>query len=179
LRELALHLLDVIENAIRAESAIIRVTIQLDRDEEYLTLRVEDDGPGLPVTPGQALDPFFTTKAGKRTGLGLSLFQASAQQAGGSLRVLDSELGGVAIEARFQYHHVDRIPLGDVAGTLMTSAMSAPEIVWICQIEGPAGESTLILQDYIEETQDTSLYQGVMAFTQAIRKGIEDAGIEA
>ena len=48
MRDLSLHMLDLIENAVRAE----------------------------------ATDPFFTTKEGKRTGLGLSLLQASAESAG-------------------------------------------------------------------------------------------------
>ena len=34
--------------------------------------------PGLPVAPEQALDPFYTTKEGKKTGLGLSLFRQAA-----------------------------------------------------------------------------------------------------
>jgi hypothetical protein len=56
--------------------------------------------------------------------------------------------------------------------------MAAPEIVWVCHIEGPAGEATLILQDFIGAAPDASLYQGVMAFTQALRKALADAGID-
>jgi C4-dicarboxylate-specific signal transduction histidine kinase len=47
----------------RAKATIIRIAVI--KKEGFLTLSVEDDGPGLPVTPEQALDPFFTTKKGK------------------------------------------------------------------------------------------------------------------
>jgi len=43
------------------------------------SVSVEDNGRGLAVSAEAALDPFYTTKQGKRTGLGLSLFQAAAE----------------------------------------------------------------------------------------------------
>ena len=59
LRELSLHLLDVIENSMRANATIIRISAI--RKDNMLTLSVEDDGPGLPVTPALALVPFYSS----------------------------------------------------------------------------------------------------------------------
>jgi anti-sigma regulatory factor (Ser/Thr protein kinase) len=128
MHDLSLYLLDLIENSVRAGAAVIAVGIAADHDADRLTISVEDDGPGLPVTAEQALDPFFTTKTGKRTGLGLSLFRQAAEGAGGSFSVGRSSLGGVAVEATMRLDDVDRPPLGDVAATIATMALANPGI---------------------------------------------------
>jgi len=94
------------------------VGVEEQPDQDLLAISVEDDGPGLAVDPEQALDPFYTTKEGKRTGLGLSLFRQQVELAGGGVELGRSALGGLAIRARLGLGHVDRYPLGDLAGTL-------------------------------------------------------------
>jgi signal transduction histidine kinase len=99
--DLSLYLLDIIENSVRAGATVIATSITASRADDTLTITVEDDGPGLPIAPEQVMDPFFTTKAGKKTGLGLSLFRQAAEAAGGELTLGESaELGGVAVEDR-------------------------------------------------------------------------------
>ncbi len=129
MHDLSLYLLDILENAVRAGATVIATTIVADRDADRLSMMVEDDGPGLPVQPEQALDPFFTTKQHKKTGLGLSLFRQAAEAAGGGLTVDRSdELGGVRVCAWMRLADVDRPPLGDVAASLATMIVTNPEI---------------------------------------------------
>jgi signal transduction histidine kinase len=129
MHDLSLYLLDILENSVRAGATVISTTIVADRAADELSLAVEDDGPGLPVEPEQALDPFFTTKAHKKTGLGLSLFRQAAEAAGGGLSVGRSgELGGVAVRAWMRLGDVDRPPLGDVAASIATMFATNPEI---------------------------------------------------
>lgn len=129
MHDLSLFLLDIIENSVRAGASVIATSITADRADDTLTIAVEDDGPGLPIAPEEVMDPFFTTKAGKKTGLGLSLFRQAAEAAGGELTLGESaELGGVAVEARMGLANVDRPPLGDIAATLATMALTNPEI---------------------------------------------------
>lgn len=158
----------------RAKAGIIRISAV--KKDNLLTLSVEDDGPGLPVTHAQALDPFFTTKKSKKTGLGLSLFQASAEQAGGDFSLDKSPLGGLSVTARFQYDHWDRAPLGSFVGTLQTVTMSAPEIVWVCHIEGDEAQHTLILQDFLADAEG-SLITALRAYKEALAKALDEAGI--
>ena len=83
----------------------------IDHASDELRLTVDDDGSGLTATPEQTLDPFYTTKPGKKTGLGLSLLKADAQAAGGDLTIGPSpSLGGVRVETFMQLDHVDRPP---------------------------------------------------------------------
>jgi signal transduction histidine kinase len=120
LRELSLHILDLVENALRAGATVIAVGVEQDEQADRLVIRVEDDGPGLEQPMERALDPFFSTKPGKKTGLGLSLFRFRLEQAGGRLTLARSPLGGLEVRGEMRLGHVDRSPLGDLATTLST-----------------------------------------------------------
>jgi len=128
LHDLSLYLLELLENSVRAGATVVATRVVADRDADTLTIVVEDDGGGLPVAPEQALDPFFTTKSGKRTGLGLSLFRQEAEAAGGRLEVGPSALGGTSVAAELGLTNVDRPPLGDLASTLVTMALTNPHV---------------------------------------------------
>jgi len=129
MHDLSLYLLDILENSVRAGATVIATGIAADRAQDELSISVEDDGPGLPVEPEQALDPFFTTKANKKTGLGLALFRQAAEAAGGGLSVgRSTALGGVAVHAWMRLGDVDRPPLGDVAASIATMVVTNPEI---------------------------------------------------
>jgi len=129
MRELALHILDLIENAVRAGAGTVAVAVEEDRAWDLLRLIVEDDGPGLAIHENQATDPFCSTKAARPRlegagrgrngiGLGLSLLRFRCEQAGGELTLERSLLGGLAVQATFRFSHVDRSPLGNLASTL-------------------------------------------------------------
>lgn len=128
MREIALHILDLLENAIRAGATVIAVDVEEEPDRDLLCITVEDNGPGLGVPVETAADPFFTTKEGKKTGLGLSMLKFRAEQAGGSFRLERSLLGGCAVRARMPLSHVDRSPLGDLAATLASAVCTNPDI---------------------------------------------------
>jgi len=129
MHDLSLYLLDIIENSVRAGATVIATSIAADREAGTLVIDVQDDGPGLPLHPEAVMDPFFTTKKGKKTGLGLSLFRQAAEDAGGGLTVGRSEeLGGVAVHAWLVLDNVDRPPLGDVATSILTMVATNPDI---------------------------------------------------
>ncbi len=128
MRELSLHILDLIENSVRAGASVIAVSIAALPESDMLRIAVEDNGPGLEIPYEKATDPFYTTKAGKRTGLGLSLMRGAAERAGGRMMLGRSELGGLAVTAELGLLHVDRAPIGDLAGTLSSLACTNPDI---------------------------------------------------
>jgi hypothetical protein len=118
LREISLHILDLIENAIRAGATVIAVAVEEEPDRDLLLIGVEDN----------AVDPFFTTKEGKKTGLGLSLMKFRTEQAGGTFRLERSCLGGCAVRAVMPLSNVDRSPLGDLAATLASVVCTSPGV---------------------------------------------------
>jgi hypothetical protein len=128
LRELSLHILDLIENAVAAGASRVAVEVTQETEWDLMRIVVEDNGPGLSVPAEQAMDPFYTTKKGKKLGLGLSLFRFRIEQAGGELLLDRSALGGLAVRATLSLAHVDRNPLGDLASTLSSVLAANPEL---------------------------------------------------
>jgi hypothetical protein len=129
MHDLSLYVLEMIENSLRAGAGKVAVRVWIEAPRDELSIVVEDDGPGLDVSVEQATDPFYTTKAGKRTGLGLPLFREAAEAAGGHLTLHRSrDLGGVAIDAVMALSNVDRPPLGDVVQTVAVMAATSPEV---------------------------------------------------
>ena len=128
MREIALHILDLLENSIRAQATKIVVGVTVDPDSDRLEVSVEDNGTGLKTPVEQVASPFYTTKEGKRTGLGLSLLRAAAEQADGELTLGESDLGGTRVWVEMGLSHVDRTPLGDLAGTLSAMVLTNPDV---------------------------------------------------
>ena len=150
MRELALHILDLVENSLRAGASVIEVGVEEETEADRLIIRVEDDGPGLPVPAEQALDPFYSTKPGKKTGLGLSLFRFRLEQAGGRLELGRSQLGGLAVLGEMSLSHVDRSPLGDLASSLSTVAACNPEVELRCRLRRERQEVSVSSRELAE-----------------------------
>ncbi|HOP15469.1 MAG: histidine kinase [Gammaproteobacteria bacterium] len=101
---LAGALSNLIDNALNhgGQGVAIRITTTAD-DAEFLTLSVEDDGPGIdPVALPRVFDPFFTTRE-RGTGLGLAVVQAVVLEHGGSLRAAKSTLGGARFDIQLPW----------------------------------------------------------------------------
>ena len=127
MQDLSLHILDVAENAIRAGGTKIVIEIAEDHDHDKLTVHIEDNGKGMDKEIlKKALDPFFTTKGGKKVGLGLPLLAQAAKQAGGELRVESQEGKGTKVVAEFQLSHPDIKPLGNIVETITTLVAGNP-----------------------------------------------------
>ncbi len=120
MRELSLHILDIMENSLAAGATRIDLTIEEDLTADRLTITVQDNGRGMSQEQlARVLDPFYTTRTTRHVGLGLPLFQAAARQCNGDLTI-ESELGkGTTVQAMFQHSHIDRMPLGNMPATLM------------------------------------------------------------
>lgn len=153
MRSLSLHILDLIENSVRAGSSIVSVTIVGSPNEDKLEITVEDNGFGTSVSTEEITNPFYTTKNGKRTGLGLSLFRAAAERSGGEFTVYKSELGGVAVKATMCLSHVDRSPLGDLATTLSSVVCTNPELNLRCQFRVGDREYVVLIPEVEEESR--------------------------
>ena len=149
--DLSLHILDLIENSIRAKATAIAVSVEADPDADELTILVEDNGAGLSVPASQASDPFYTTKQGKRTGLGLSLLRGAAERAGGKLSLGPSALGGLAVTATMGLSHIDRSPMGDLAATVSSVVCTNPEIDLMCRLQVGDRQYEVCARDVVQE----------------------------
>lgn len=119
MQDLSLHILDIAENAIRAGGSKVVIEILEDESQDQLTVCIEDNGKGMDKDMKKnVLDPFFTTKDGKRFGLGLSLLAQAAQQANGEMTIDSEEGKGTKVTAVFQLSHPDMKPMGNISETM-------------------------------------------------------------
>jgi hypothetical protein len=120
MRELALHILDIVENSIDADAHRIDLIIVEDVNHDRLQITVQDDGRGMDAEMVKRVrDPFFTTRSTRHVGLGIPLFAAAAERCDGELSIHSVPGKGSTVSATFRHSHIDRAPLGDMAGTLM------------------------------------------------------------
>lgn len=95
---------NLLRNAVRHARSSVLVTLDLDSGpggREVVVLRVEDDGPGIPVNLRESVfEPLWRGSHGG-AGLGLSSVAWSVEQLGGRVDYSGySELGGAAFEVR-------------------------------------------------------------------------------
>ena len=127
--ELALHILDISQNSLRAGATLVEMTLIEDIKKDRLTIRIKDNGCGMNASEiEKALDPFYTTKKVRKIGLGLPMFKQAALQAEGDF-IIESEPGrGTFISAEFRHSHIDRQPIGDVPGAIIALILEKPEV---------------------------------------------------
>jgi signal transduction histidine kinase len=147
MQDLSLHILDIIENSVNAGSTRVEVRILENASADLLTLKIRDNGRGMDAeTARKALDPFYTTKPGKRVGLGIPLLAQAAREGGGAL-ALDARPGrGISMTATFKISHPDLKPMGDIEGTMRMLRITHPDIEFIYDYvrkqDQPKGESS-------------------------------------
>ena len=147
MRELALHVLDILQNTVEAGATRVTLTIHEDLPADRLTITVADNGRGMDAaTAARVTDPFYTTRTTRHVGLGLPLYAMAAEQAGGRLRIESQPGAGTTVEATFQLSHPDRQPLGDMPGTLLAFLLSerTPELHYAHRLNNaaPSGDHT-------------------------------------
>ncbi|MCU0458511.1 MAG: ATP-binding protein [Bacteroidales bacterium] len=151
MKEIALHILDIAQNSIRAEADEIRITLSESLASDTLSLVIADNGKGMDEEScRRATDPYFTSRTTRKVGLGLPLLQMNSGMSGGNLTI-ESEPGhGTTVTATFRYSHVDRPPLGDVSGTIALLIISNPRIN-IIYIHGCEGREWSLSTSEIKE----------------------------
>lgn len=132
MKDLSMHIMDILQNSTRAGATEIGLDVIENKVADTLTLRFTDNGCGMDAdTLSKVLNPFFTTRTTRKVGLGLSLIKQNAEQTGGSLDITSEKGKGTVVTATFGYSHIDRPPMGDLAGTIVLTASAYPDIRFI------------------------------------------------
>ncbi|MDR0840342.1 MAG: ATP-binding protein [Christensenellaceae bacterium] len=129
MKEISLHILDLVQNSIRAEATRIGVYISEDTLKDTLSVTIEDNGCGMtPEVAHTVQNPFVTSRTTRRVGLGVPLFAAGCEHCDGSFN-LNSEQGkGTTLTGSYRHSHIDRPPLGDIADTMLILIGGNPAI---------------------------------------------------
>jgi hypothetical protein len=178
MEDLSGHVLDLAENAVNAGATRIDIFINENAARDLLTIRVRDNGRGLPAgAAARAFDPFFTTQR-KRTGLGLALLAQAARQCGGDVVLSARRGGGTRVAARFRHGHIDRQPLTKMTETMMMLLLGHPEIDIHYRHRRNGRIFSFLSHDFLlrsgRAARGTAAYSG--AVRRALRSGLRRIG---
>jgi len=182
LLELALHILDIVENSVRAGATLVRVLIRENRAKDLFLMRITDNGSGMtPEERQRALDPFYTTKKVRRVGLGLPMLSDAADRTGGKMTLRSKPGTGTVVEAAFGLSHIDRQPMGNIVSTLITIIVGNPGIDLLYRHEVDGRTYLLDTREIKKELEDVPLnHPEVTGFLREhIAEGLSDIGAAA
>lgn len=129
MKDLSLHILDIVQNSISAGASLIQTEINENPEKDTYVLKIMDDGKGMNnETLQKAMDPFFTSRTTRNVGLGLPLLKQNAERTGGSFSLLSKPGEGTIVKATFGYKHIDRLPLGDIGGVMALLSSANPAL---------------------------------------------------
>jgi len=96
-------ILNLVRNAVEAVTANGHVTVELANGHDAFTVKVQDDGAGIPPEAQTRIyEPFFSTKEGG-TGLGMSIVHSLVSLHGGAI-ALESSARGTSFELTIPRH---------------------------------------------------------------------------
>ncbi len=156
--EIALHILDIVENSLAAGADLVQISLDKDDGRNLLTISITDNGSGIPFEEqSRVTDPFFTSRTTRRVGLGLSLLRQAAEGCGGSFNLESAPGRGTRVTVTFILSHLDRAPLGDMQSTLISLIVGRPDVDFVYRQKTGAGESILDTREIKRTLEDVPL----------------------
>ncbi len=120
MKDLSLHILDIVQNSIAANATLTEISIIENIHQNELFIIIKDNGKGMSEDFLKTVtDPFVTTRTTRKVGLGLSLLKQKAEQSNGYLTITSKLNEGTTVTTKFEYNHIDKPPMGDIIGVIM------------------------------------------------------------
>lgn len=119
--ELALNILDIAYNSIRAKATLIQIHIIDSLKDNVICIDIIDNGCGMSEEQVEkVIDPFYTTRTTRSVGLGVPLFKQNAELTGGFLKINSLINNGTSVETMFVKNHIDTPMMGNLIDTIAT-----------------------------------------------------------
>lgn len=177
MKELALHILDITQNSVRAKATLVGISIVESSLNDTLTITITDNGCGMSKEIlSNVTDPFYTSRTTRRVGLGLPLLKMNALQSGGEMNITSEPGKGTTVTASFSFSHIDRPPMGDIAGTMALIISGNPVIDFLFSYKVETNEwelDTRELREALGETPVNDL-KVVKYLKEMINENIDD-----
>jgi len=130
--EISMNILDVAQNSVTAGAKLTEISIRTDSSADTLEVVISDDGRGMSAEQvEQASNPFYTTRTTRKVGLGVPFLKMAAELTGGSFSIESAPGKGTKTTVVFGLTHIDRMPMGDLAGTMAALIGPNPDIDFI------------------------------------------------
>ena len=176
MRDLSLHILDLMQNSIRAQAKVVSLFVVL-KDDGMLSVIIEDDGCGMSEELlARVTSPFATTRTTRKVGLGIPMMAENCRLTGGDLSIESTFGVGTKLTATLDTSSIDCLPLGDLPGTvttLVTMNPDKPEFILHCR--SPKGEMHFDTREIREALAGVPLNEPEIAawMQESLREEIE------
>ena len=121
MEEIAMYILDIVNNSIRAGAKNIHVFITDSVKDNIIDIMMVDDGCGMnEETLNRVTDPFYTSRKTRNVGLGVPMFKDSVEMSGGTFHIASLENDGTLTQGTYVKDHLDTPPMGDIVETMIT-----------------------------------------------------------
>lgn len=111
--QVVMVLVNLLINAFDATPAGGEIRLSASREAPGIRLQVRDTGSGMSEEVlRRAMDPLFTTKAGRGTGLGLTVSEEVMRALGGSLSLESAEGAGTTVTLHFPLAATEEVAVG-------------------------------------------------------------------
>lgn len=138
MEELSLYILDIVQNSVSAGSS--QIIISLLCDEQYMTLKVIDDGCGMDENMiEEVLDPFKTSRTTRKVGLGIPLLKESCEITGGSFSMTSKVAQGTKTYAKYKMSSFNRPPIGNLGQTMAVLMCCNPKVNFVLECQSSKG----------------------------------------
>jgi anti-sigma regulatory factor (Ser/Thr protein kinase) len=158
MKDLALHILDIVQNSITAGSNLIEIAVNENFEGNFIEIAIRDNGKGIPAEMlANVTDAYVTSRTTRKVGLGLPLLKQNAEQTGGSL-IIQSEPGkGTCVKVRFAARHIDLPPWGDVTGVIILLVSANPKLDFLYIHRTKTGEYAFDTKEIKTELSEVSI----------------------
>lgn len=128
MRELSDNIMDIAQNSISAGATLTEVYVTVSHADDRITFVFRDNGCGMKEEMVKTvLEPFTTSRKTRKVGLGLPLLKQTAEMTGGDVTIQSAVGVGTVVTATFGLGHIDRPPMGDVAGAWFSLVVMNPD----------------------------------------------------
>lgn len=182
MRTLSEHILDIVQNSVRAGAKMIEVIVEESKINDLCSLTINDNGCGMDQeTLMQATNPFFTSRTTRKVGLGLPLLKQNTEAAGGKFLLESEPDRGTFLKAEFQLSNIDRPPIGDIWDTLYLLFLSYRDRQLIYRHKTEKGEFSVSTSELKEALGDASWQEKEirMGIIELIKVNLEEIGATA
>jgi N,N'-diacetyllegionaminate synthase len=76
MKEISLHVLDIIQNSIAAQATLIEIEVEVRREKDWMRVSIKDNGCGMDEEfLKKVVSPFTTSRKTRKVGLGIPMFK--------------------------------------------------------------------------------------------------------
>ena len=177
MKTIAEHILDIVQNSIRAKAKLIEIIVAEDKKNDFCTIVITDNGCGMDEhTIELATNPFFTSRSTRRVGLGLSLLKQNAEKTGGTFFISSKINEGTKIKAVFKLSNVDRPPMGDIWNVYYFTLVSNKDLVLKYRHETDTGSFEMNSEELRKALEGVPLIQREIkeAIIEMLKNNLEE-----